>query len=62
MVAAAFPKLVHALKERRSRAWPRTEASLVNFGIFAQSLQRGPLFARYNPLHPDKFFMDRIEM
>lgn len=24
----------------------------------AQSLQQGPLFARYNPTHPDEFFLD----
>jgi hypothetical protein len=26
----------------------------------AESLQNGPLFARYNPLRPDKFFWTRF--
>jgi hypothetical protein len=27
----------------------------------AESLQNGPLFARYNPLRPDKFFLDPFQ-
>ena len=98
MVAAAFPAVVHAWNERRSRDWPRAKASLENFEIsrrgrgsvlkclftyqvngrryagrysreghkselaaLAESLQNGPLFTRYDPFSPDKFFLDPFQ-
>lgn len=97
-VAAAFPPVVRSWKEKRSRKWPRAEASLENFEIsrrgrgsvlectftykvkgrrylgkysregykselaeLAESLQNGPLFTRYDPLRPDKFFLDPFQ-
>jgi hypothetical protein len=98
IVAAAFPPVVRSWKEKRTRNWPRAEASLESFEIsrrgrasvlectfayqadgrrylgkysregykselaeLAESLQAGPLFARYNPLRPDKFFLDPFQ-